>query len=321
MTPIGRSASARRKRRAGFALLAVIWGTGLIAMMVVAFMTSGRLRLQTAHNIAGATGANFIAESAVNLATLTLLSKRGAAVAAPNAETDVYDGAPSFCVLDGAAVALAVEEEGGKIDLNAATPQLLQLALVGVGLEERAARDVANSIVLFRTAPAPNQIALTLASDKPIEPKQGLFETVMELDQVSGVDAVLFRALIPLVTVHTRSPGIDPHVSPPTLFAALSGYPVEQVRLLAATPYPNQIDRRDARFPSNFVQPADHGAYLIHAEALLASGQTSAKDAIIDMRPSNGKQFALKEMRRGPSRYAQRLREMIATNGAGVPDC
>lgn len=321
MTPRRRSASARRKRRAGFALLAVIWGTGVIAMMVVAFMTSGRLRLQTAHNIAGATEANFIAESAVNFATLALLSKRGAAVAGPNAETDVYDGAPSFCVLDGAAVALSVEEESGKIDLNAATPQLLQSALVGVGLDERAARDVANSIVAFRTAPAPGQIAPTLASDKPIEPKQGLFETVMELDQVSGVDPALFRALIPLVTVHSRSPGIDPRVSPPALFAALSGYPIEQVRLLAATPYPNQIDRRDTRFPLNFTQPADHGAYLIHAEALLASGQTSAKDAIIDMRPSSGKQFALKEMRRGASRYAQRLREMIATNGAGVPDC
>lgn len=321
MTPVGRFASARRKRRAGFALLAVIWGTGLIAMMVVAFMTSGRLRLQTAHNIASATEASFIAESAINLATLTLLSKRDAAVGGPNAEPIVYDGAPSFCVLDGAAVALAIEEEGGKIDLNAATPELLQLALAGIGLGQRAARDVANAIVSFRTAAAPGQIAPTAASDKPIEPKHGLFETVLEFDQVSGVDPALFRTLIPLMTVHSRSPRIDPQTSPPALFAALANFPVEQVGQLAAAPYPNQLNRKDPRFPMNFAQPADHGAYLIHAEALLASGQTIAKDAIIDMRPASGKPFALKEMRRGLSRYAQRLRDVIASNGAGVPDC
>ncbi len=289
--------------------------------MVVSFMTAGRLRLQTAHNIASATEAGFVAESAINLATLTLLSKKDAALS-PTAEAEVYDGAPRFCVLDRAAVALAVEEEGGKIDLNAATPELLQLALAGLGIDERGARDVAKSIVAFRTAPAGvGQIRATQASDKPIEPKEGLFETVMELDQVGGVSPALFRDMIPLVTVHSRSPGVDPRTAPPALFAALAGYSIADVRGLSATPYPNGLNRNDPRFPANFKQPADHGAYLIHAEALLATGQTTAREAILDMRPTSGKPFAYREIRRGQSRYAARLREIIAANGAGVPDC
>lgn len=312
---------ARRKGRAGFALLAVIWGTGLIAMMVVAFMTSGRLRLQTAHNIASATEASFVAESAINLATLTLLSNVSAGAASQLGEAEVYDGRPRFCVLDGAAVAVAVEDEGGKIDLNVAPPELILAMLVGLGLDDRAARDAANAIVAFRTALAPGQFGATSASDKSIEPKQALFESVMELDQVSRVDPALFHLLIPFVTVHSHSPGVDQNASPPALFAALSGFPIAQVRQLAATPYPNQLKRNDPRFPANLKQPADHGAFLIHAEALLATGQTVAKDAIVDLRPSTGKQYATKELRRGQPLYAQSLREMIAMNGAGAPDC
>jgi general secretion pathway protein K len=322
VTPGNRPAAARiRKKRAGFALLAVVWGAGLIAMLVVAFMTNGRLRLQTAHNIASATEAGFIAESAINLATLTLLSRKDAAPTQAG-EAEAYDGAPRFCVLDRAAVALAVEEEGGKIDLNAATPELIQLALVGLGLDERAAQNVARSIVAFRTAPAGvGQIRQTQSSDKPIDPKEGLFETVMELDQVSGVNAALFRDLIPFATVHSRSPGVDPRAAPPALFAALAGYPLQEVRSLIGAPYPNKLARNDPRFPINIRQPADHGAYLVHAEAVLATGQTVAREAILDLRPANGRPFAVKEMRRGQSRYADRLRDIVATNGAGVPDC
>jgi general secretion pathway protein K len=310
------------KKRAGFALLAVVWGTGLIAILVVAFMANGRLRLQTAHNIASATAAGYIAESAINLATLTLLSKKDASQT-PAAEAEVYDGTPRFCVLDGAAIALSIEDEGGKIDLNAAPPELIQLALVGLGLNDRTAQQVAKSIEVFRTPPpVTGQIRTAPSSDKPIEPKEAPFETVMELDQVSGVSPALFRDLVPFVTVHSRSPNVDARAAPPALFAALAGYPAQDIRSLMATPYPNGIKRNDPRFPANFKQPAaDHAAYLLHAEALLPAGQTFVKEAILDLRPSNGKPFAFKEMRRGQSRYAGLLHDIIAANGAGVPDC
>lgn len=322
MTRERKPAPRRAKRkRAGFALLAVVWGTGLIAILVVAFMTNGRLRLQTAQNIAGAAQAGFIAESAINLATLTLLSKRDA-VPTLSGETEVYDGAPRFCVLERAAVALAVEDEGGKIDINAATPELIALALVGLGLDEGAAQQVAKSIVAFRSAPTGiGQIRAAPSSDKPIEPKEGLFETVLELDQVAGIGPAMFRDLTPFVTVNSKSPGVDARAAPPGLFAALAGYPLAQVRALIATPYPNGLNRNDPRFPANYRQPADHGAYLIHAEAVLATGQTAAKEALVDLRPSSGKPFVLREMRRGLPRYVGRLRDIIAANGAGVPDC
>ncbi len=309
------------KKRAGFALLAVIWGTGLIAMLVVAFMTNGRLRLQTAQNVARAMSASYVAESAINLASISLLAKRDVAPVA--GKEQISDGEPKFCVLDRAAVALSIEDESGKIDLNAASPELLTAVLVGLGLDQNRAAKIASAIIAWRTQPnGPfGQIRPSTGADKPVEPKQAFFETALELDQVSGIDFELFRALLPFVTVHSRAPGVDPRASPPALFAALAGFPIEDVRTLTAAPYPNKLNRTDPRFPANFNLAGDHSAFLIHAEALLDSGQTASKDAIFDLRPTDGRPFAFREVRRGQSKYVGRLRDIIATNGAGVPDC
>lgn len=324
MTLGNRTVRLRARSRAGFALLVVIWGVGLISMLIVSFMTSGRLRLQAANNIAAAVSAGYIADAVINLTTLTLLSRQSTAATKPSDAAD--DGAPRFCLYDNAAVAVAIEDEGGKIDLNAAPAEALQLLLRGVGLTESTAQDVSHSIVAFRTAAEPGAarepaLLTPTKSDKPVSLKQGPFETVTELDQVSGVDPVLYRLLLRFVTVNSGSPGIDPRAAPPGLFAALAGFPVEDVRRLAATPFPNNINRKDSRFPANLNQTSDHAAFLIHAEVLLNTGQTLARDALLDLRPSTGKPFAIKEIHGSGSTYANELRAMLTTNTRAFPNC
>jgi general secretion pathway protein K len=320
-----KAASKRRRpgRRAGFALLAVVWGVGLIATMVVAFMTSGRLRLQAAHNIAGAVAAASVADGAINLTALSLIGKQNAAATTGDAP---HDGALQFCLLDGAVVAVAIEDEGGKIDLNAAPPETLQALLLGLGVAETAAQDISLSIAAFRTAPLTlGSGAITPAAspqgDKAVPLKQAPFETVTELDQVGGVDQALYRLLLRFTTVSSRSPGVDAGAAPPALFAALAGFPVDEVRRLTAAPFPNALDRKDARFPAGLVQTTERSVFRLHAEALLATGQTASRDALLDLRPLSGKPFAFREWRRGDALYLQQLRAMNAAGAAGAPDC
>jgi general secretion pathway protein K len=321
MTKAPISQAQGKRTRAGFALLAVIWGVGIISLLVVSFMTTGRLRLQTAHNIASATQANYIADGVINLATLTLLAQKNANAGLPQ-NVPIHAGEPRYCVFEGAAIAVAVEDEAGKVDLNAASPELLELTLVGLGVEARAAKSVVQSILAYRAPPGLlGRQATAPPSDKPFGPKQAPFETVLELDQVDGVTPPLFHELVQLATTYSRNAGVDARASPPALFAALAGFRLADVQALSVAPYPNALDRSDRRFPAQFNQQSGQSAFLIHVEALLATGQTVAKDAVLDLSPASGRPFALTEMRRGQSKYVGRLREMIATNGAGVPDC
>ena len=67
------------RSRRGFALVTVIWGLSIITFLILSFVTTSSLRLKTAFNIAGAAQAGLFADSAVNIAILSLLFRAGSA--------------------------------------------------------------------------------------------------------------------------------------------------------------------------------------------------------------------------------------------------
>jgi general secretion pathway protein K len=296
----------------------VIWGLAAIALLVASFLSTGRLRLQTAFNLAGAARAQSVAAAAVDLAILSLADERlahgGPQGPAPR------DGAPNFCAIGDVVVAVAVADESGKVDLNTASESLLQDLFAGVaGFSPDRAAGLAHAVAEFRSAPE-NDLAPPPSMDgKPFAPKRAAFQTALEFDQVAGVEGQTFRRLIPFVTVHSRSEGLDPHVAPPALFAALTGASAEEASRLAAAPFPNRLNRDDPRFPSAYRQTGSHNAFTIHAEALLADGPTSVRESIVEMNANDGAPFALREIRHGAPLYLDALRRIA---GAGnLPPC
>lgn len=313
----------KRNDKTGFALVIVIWGLGVITLLIVAFMTTARLRLQAAFNIAGATQARLVADGAANAAILSLLSERNLAAAPDQAR--VHDGAPQFCVMDVAVVAVVIEDEGGKVDLNSATPELLTAMLAGLGAAPSDAAAIAKAIVAFRTTPPTNEISTKdtsyEASGRTFGPKRAPFETVLELDQVIGVEKELFHAVLPFVTIHSRAPGVDPAAASPALFAALAGFSLGEVRALAQTPFPNRLNRKDPRFPSVFKQSGERVAFLVHAEAVLPAGQMSVSETLVDLNQSGAAPFAIREVRNGATRYGADLRAMLLGGAPRLPNC
>lgn len=72
----------------------------------------------------------------------------------------------------------------------------------------------------------------------------------------------LLHALLPVVTVHSHSVGVDARSAPPALFAALARYPTADVLALVTSPFPNGLDRRDPRFPPEYRQNGAGGGRL-----------------------------------------------------------
>ncbi len=310
--------SRRASSRKGFALLVVIWGLGAISLLVLSFLTTGRLRLQTAFNLAGAARGQSIAEAAANLAILTLIEEKDA-LRGPQ-EPPAHDGAPRFCSLGGAEVAVAIEDESGKIDLNAASEDFLRQALAGLlGVDPAAADAISRRIAEFRTPPEPDAPKQQEMGDKPFAPKRAAFQTILELDQVAGIDQPTFRALKPFVTVYSRADGVDPHVAPPALLATLLGMAPNQIAALAAAPFPNALDRADPRFPSQFLLTSARGAFVIHVESLIAGGSGAVWEAAIELDPSDGSPYAIREIRHSPARFLDDLRAMDGGRAALRP--
>jgi general secretion pathway protein K len=315
-----RAPSLRRKR--GFVLVTVVWGLSLITLLILSFVTTSGLRLKTAFNIAGAAQAGSIADAAISMAVLSLLSEQNQHVA-----DLVHDGKPIFCSLEGTAAAIAIEDESGKIDLNSATPQILNAMLVGVGLETSAASALADAIIKFR---APPSLGAGIEKDdtddprRPFGPKRAPFVTTLELDQVAGVDPALFSKLLRVTTVYSSRPGVNARAAPPALFAALAGFSPEDVSYLLQNPFPNNLDRNDGRFPQTFKSAQQGGGnplYLVHAEVLAASGQSGVKEAIVDFRPGARGPFALRELRSGSQRHLDDLRAAARSGQNALPEC
>ena len=330
------------KRRAGYALVIVIWGLGIIALLVVSFMTAAKLRVQSAFNIAGGAQARLIAQGAVNKAMLTLSQEQqtpqpgalglggtppaGQAAAANADPAKIHDGHPLLCGFGDAAVVVAIEDEGGKVDLNAAPQALLKAMLGGFGLGLREADIAANAIVAFRT---PRDAGSGQPGGLQAKGAQAQFNTIFELYQVEGIEASLVRELLPYLTVHSRLSGVNNETAPPALFAALAGYSPQDVSALEAAPFPNALDRRDPRFSNTFKQNGASGVFLLHAEARLASGQTGVQDVVIDVQYRQGlagatpeaEPFAILELRQGSIRYKDLLRSVSPGNAGALPRC
>jgi general secretion pathway protein K len=310
------------KRNSGFALVAVVWGLSIITLLILSFVTTSSLRLKTAFNIAGAAQAGLFADAAINMAILSLLSEQN-----QHASDIVHDGKPFFCSMEVVAVALSIEDESGKIDLNTASPQILNALFSGLGLETSAAGTLADAIVNFRVPPTSGPVADGEDSndaDRPFPAKHAPFATTLELDQVVGVDPTLFSIINRLVTVYSYRPGVNARAAPPALFAALAGFPAENVRDLLQNPFPNNLDRNDGRFPQNFksaLQGGGNPVYLVHVDVLAASGQTSTKEAIVDFRGASQVPFTLQELRSGALLYLDALRAAASTGKGALPSC
>ena len=299
----------------GFALVVVIWAIGLIGLLVLSYLSAARLRLRAAANIASAARAEALAEAAVATAILELESAGGPTGAA----RPPFDGTPRFCALPQGVAAVAIENEAGKIDLNASSANFLARALTAIEMTKDDATRLAGSIVSYRSARTNSLSAedgAYSADGRPFGPRKALFQSIFELDQVLGVTPEQMQFLRPFITVHSFLPEPDLSVAPPALFAALTGAASDEVARLKDRPFPNTLDRRG--YPARGGTVA---AVLVHVEARTADGATFVREALLTARGDMpGGAQSIKEWRGGRSRFGAELME-LERQGLSIPSC
>lgn len=278
----GGRASARRGRRArgrlasrGFALVVVIWGLGLVALLGTMAIVGARYRARDAGDLAAIAGAAAAAESGVTLGILRTMEPGGAG---PQ---------PSLiaCTLpDRAAVRVRVTREAGKVDLNAAPLPLLARLFTALTRDPARGQAVARAVVAYRSRPEPGPGRTGPGGVRVEGPKHAPFLTTLELDQVEGLPPDLVAAALPHVTVLAGRPDPDPEAATPELLRLLD--------------LPGRPAGGAPAGPAGAPPGAPAGPVTVRAEARTPGGAVAVREALVAF-GTGAAPYTIAEWRRG----------------------
>ena len=248
-------------RQRGAALLLVMWLILLLSGLVAGYAAAARIESMQGNGLARGTTSGEAARAGVEYAASRLLDP-------DPARRWPADGRSYRFAFDGAQVDVAVRDEAGKIDLNAAGHALLLEFFVALGENRDAASRLAGAILDWRdedslTQPAggaedPNYQAAGLAWGA----KDAPFETVAELEQVLGMRPALYASAAPYLTVFSGAAMPDARSADGIVLQAMG------------------VDRPQAADP-DALPLAGSGTYSIDSRARLADGRRAHVSVIL----------------------------------------
>ncbi|GAB2490013.1 type II secretion system minor pseudopilin [Arenimonas alkanexedens] len=216
----------------GAALLLVLWMLMLMAGLIAVFALGTRTEALQGSALRQQVAARLAAEAGIELASLRLVETDPAARWVP-------DGRPQRFTFDGFQVEVLVQDEAGKMDLNAADAGQLSALMGWLGVEPARAerlggviqdwRDNDSLLAVAGGAEDRDYAAAGLeygAKDQP-------FTTLGELQQLLGMDLATYRLLVPHVTIYTGMPQPDPSLAQLPVLQAMGLSPAQAAELLA----------------------------------------------------------------------------------------
>ena len=303
------------KDRRGIALVIVLWGLVLLAVIAAAFTTETRTEVTLARNLVENAKAKALADAGVHAAMLGLhrreVEKRWRA-----------DGTVYSIASGEGEVAIVIDDEAGKIDLNVAPDELIQGLFAAVGLAEADAQALTAAIADFRDPDDETHLggaedAEYRAAGLAWGPKNKPFEAVEELHQVLGMTRQVYALAAPGLTVHSRSKGVDVTVAPAIVLQALPGVDAEAVEAFTEQ-RAGQIAQgqsgmgqmagaelggaRMTTLPGLGRQYASRSrgrVFTVRAEARVRSGAVYVREAVISMTRNIERPFNIHAWRRG----------------------
>jgi general secretion pathway protein K len=267
----------KNDRQRGFVLVAVIWLAGLIAVMATGFIAKVRIDALLAANAIQAEKSELIADGMARL-TAWHLAK---------GDSLPGNGASRQCRWrDTARVEVRIQDQAGLADLNTMPDTFFTTLFKALGKTDEQSLSLAQAINDFRDpdSDGSNGVAEpSLYAGQSFGPKNAPFEAVEELDQIPGFDEALYRAVLPLVTVHSSQPGIDPSTAPATLRKLFKEPPTGD--------FTGQL--------ANFAGASQARAFAIDIRVEGKGGGRFRREAIIVVLRQPERPFAVLEWKRG----------------------
>lgn len=208
-----------RRGEAGYALVAAVASIAVFATIALMVISATRGTVISASAEIGRARAQAAAEAGLALALRDLLNA-GPAGAPP------IDGQVRHVRFDGADLAIAIEDERGKVPVNALEEDQARRLFEAVGLSGERLDIATDSFMDWADdddEPRPNGAEAPHYASHGIRPRNGLLRSVGEMAQIRGLDAELVRRLESIATVHFGRGSFEPGHATPAAIRVIEG--------------------------------------------------------------------------------------------------
>lgn len=185
-------------RQRGFALLLVLWGLVLVALLLSVVTASGRRDITDAMAARDVAAAEAAADAAIAETIWHVLDGGGDAWPLADGRHVLREGA--------ATVEVEISDDRGKVDINQALPTLTEALLAVLGVDRSQAHDLAVAISEWHSqAAGPDgdpQVGSAYRMQGLVWGPPGVeFQTLDELLLVRGMTRPIYQALLPNITL------------------------------------------------------------------------------------------------------------------------
>jgi general secretion pathway protein K len=251
-----RSTKLRIAHQEGFILVSVIWIVGLIAVMATAFAITVRSHTLTIGNNLYNAKAEAISDGIVRYMIVQMLRSSSAN------SVSIYNGSTLLCSWEEiVSVSYQIQDQGGLVDVNTASPILLEKLFSGLSLDPTKQVGLLDALNSYKAPSLRSNVGSTqYYPSKNFGPKNQPLLSLDELDQIPGFGSEVLKKIRPLMTVYSQQTGVDPSRTPAALLKVLGS---ESVPVEFTSPSPQKV------FSIDVLTELRNGARF-HRQAMVA---------------------------------------------------
>jgi len=273
----------------------VLWMLLLMSLLAASFVSTSRADLEIARNDVESARARALADAGIARAALAM--NLGDPATRWHA-----DGSEYRWTFGGGTIAVSIVGEGGKIDLNAAPPEMLSSLFRHLGAGDELSARLTQGVLDRRAARIAAQPNLEPGA-ATIDANAPAFAAIEDLGQLEGMTAPLLHAALPLVTVSSLRPTVDPSLAPREVLLALPNADAAEIDAFLAD---RAQQAQGAPVPA--APPASLAPYLasgavasvtIRAAATTDTGAAYVREALVLLRDPQGSPFIVKRWSQG----------------------
>ena len=284
----------------GWALISVLWTIAVLAIIAAAVQSLSYSSAQRERRVLDDAQDSALLDAGIVRAVAGICDPR-------RDNRWRVDGAVQRFIFGNQILQVTVQDESGRIDLNAADASLLRQLLVSAGISSTASLRMVDRIVEWRSradttrpgSPTSSSVE-NLLSKLRYRPRHGPFQTVAELQLIAGMTPELFARIQPALTVYSGHPAIEESFAPrEALNAYFPDQPVRVAALLLARASPTPSVGSSAK-PSPGILDVNTGTghFFDITVSFVGGERVRTREAIVVLTGSTTRPFLVAAMAR-----------------------